>query len=298
MTKLLSVEHAKSNILLHWKEAGFDIGKEPYASQVAKEFGQDLTDVPVAALYVFVDEYLALLRYTSFYFLSGCHPSSIERATLFYRLAVKQLNTLAAIRTLCLSGLDGNARYQLRLLHENSLLWVRLLYDHQALSDYQAAISPDLSNAFWHQYISKGKNEKWLKKELNDKNIFWLGGYETAINEMKLKISTTAHPSFFQSCLESIEDIQSFETGADSFILSPPTKASHLTLSMTILNAAIPFSIQPSPSYELNTSDLRTGVYLYPPYKDVIDWDAYNQKMREMFSRLFLASILFTEKLR
>ncbi|HIC46201.1 MULTISPECIES: hypothetical protein [Methylophaga] len=58
MTKLLSVEHAKNNILLHWKEAGFDIGKEPYAAQVAKEFGQDLTDVPVAALYVFVDEYL------------------------------------------------------------------------------------------------------------------------------------------------------------------------------------------------------------------------------------------------
>ena len=294
MTNLLSAQHAAKNICLHWKDAGFEIGEAPLGASVNQEFGQDLSAAPVAALYVFVDEYLALLRYATYYFLSAV-PQSGQRAMVFNRLAVRQLRTVAAIRALCALGLDGNARVQLRLLHELSLLWVRVRIDPQALEDFQAANSPETSNAFWHRYISKGKNEKWLEREFANKNHVWLGAFDKAIEELKLKVSITAHPSFLQAYLDSRED---WGDQSDRFILGSPSNASHFTLSMTLLAAATPFSLKPEPAYGLTAIDMRTRGTWHPVHSEAIDWETYNQKLRDMFPRLFLASIRFSQELR
>lgn len=292
--QLLSAQHAAQSICAHWKYAGFEIGDVPLGVGVRQEFGQNLSAAPNAALYVFVDEYLALLRYVIYYFLSAI-PQSGKRAVVFNTLAVRQLRTVAAIRGLCAMGLDGNARIQLRLLLELSLLWVRFRIDPKALEDFHAANSPELSNAFWHRYISKEKNEKWLERELTNKKHVWLGAWGEAIEELKLKVSITAHPSFLQACFDSRED---WYSQSDSLVLGGDSKASHFTLSMTLLVAAIPFSIKPEPAYGLESADMRTCASWRPAHSEAIDWETYSQILRDMFPRLFLASTHFTQGLR
>jgi hypothetical protein len=43
---------------------------------------------------------------------------------------------------------------------------------------------------------------------------------------------------------------------------------------------------------------MRTRGTWHPVHSEAIDWETYNQKLRDMFPRLFLASIRFSQELR
>lgn len=293
MAAFLSAQHAVNTIRLHWAEAGFDIGREVLGKSVPAEFGQDVAAHRLGALYAFIDEYLVLLRYVSYYFLSAV-PASGQRAMLYNRLAIRQLRTAAAIRALCGLGLDGNARLQLRLLYETSLLWVRVRLDTTVMHDFESSGTPEKANAFWHKYLSKEKNERWLASELSRGKYVWLGVFDTAIADMKTKISVATHPTLLQAALDTLQDI---ETPTDSLVLGQPSVASHFTLSATLLAAAIPFSLKPDPSYALTAIDMRERGPWHPKHRTAADWEEYNQYVRDMFVRLYLASLRFTEEL-
>jgi hypothetical protein len=292
MAVFLSAQHAINTIRLHWLEAGFDIGDEVLGKDVAAEFGQDVRTHRLGSLYAFLDEYLVLLRYVSYYFLFAV-PASGQRAMLYNRLAIRQLRTAASIRALCSLGLDGNARLQLRLLYETSLLWVRVRLDPNVRQDFESSGTPEQANAFWHKYLSKEKNEKWLTGELAGGKYFWLGAFDTAIAEMKSKISVATHPTWLQAYLDTLEDWEL----TDGLILSQPSEASHFTLSFTLLVAAIPFSLKPDPPYALGSIDIWKDGQLHPKHRTAVDWEEYNRHLRDMFVRLYLASMRFTEEL-
>lgn len=291
MTTLLSAQHARNNIRLHWKDAGFEPLPDLLSESVAQELGQSPLNTDLGALYVFIDEYLGLLRYTTYYFLSGV-PNSGQVAMLFYRLAVKQLRNLSAVRVLCAAGLDGNARMQLRLLYETSLVWVRVLVDPSFRADFQAAATPDAANAFWHKHISKEKNEKWLKAHLATRGVSWLGADSDIVREMKEKMSLSTHPTLLQAFVDAQED---WREPADGLVLGTASTASHFTLSMALYATTIPFSVLPEPDYGITTIDMFTRGPWHPMHTSNPSWDAYNGKLRAMLPRLLLAAVRFSD---
>lgn len=293
MATLLSAQHARNNIRLHWKDAGFEPLPELLSESVARELSSSPLETELGALYVFVDEYLGLLRYFTYYFLSGV-PSSGQAAMLFYRLAVKQIRNLSAVRVLCAAGLDGNARMQLRLLYETSLVWVRVLVDPSFQADFQAATTPEVANTFWHKHISKEKNEKWLKKYFGARDMNWLGADNKVVREMKTKMSLSTHPTFLQAFVDARED---WLEPKDGLVLGTPSASSHFTLSMAIFATAIPFSVIPEPDYGLTTVDMLTRGPWHPTHSSNPTWETYNTKLRAMIPRLLLAAVRFSESL-
>lgn len=291
MTTLLSSTHALNNIRLHWEVAGFDALPTLLAESVASELGRDVYETRLGALYVFVDEFIGVLRYTSYYFLFGVaeHPRS---ALLFYRLAVKQVRTLAAIRMLCGSGLDANARMQLRLLHETSLVWVRSVVDQDFQDEFAQAGDPEAANRFWHKELSKGKNEKWLRAHLPARGIKWFGDDKPTIESMQRNLSLSAHPTSLLAAFDAQND---WRDPSDALVLNRPSDASHFTLSMALYVTAMPFLMMPSPTYGMGGAGLTRN--WHPKHRSASDWETYNAKMREMFARLYLASTRFSDEL-
>jgi len=293
MVTLYSAQHARNNIRLHWKDAGFELLPELLSESVAQELGSSPLDTELGALYVFIDEYLGLLRYFAYYFLSGV-PSSGQTAMFFYRLAVKQIRNLSAIRVLCAAGLDGNARMQLRLLYETSLVWVRALVDSSFRADFQAATTPDEANSFWHRHLSRDKNEKWLKEHFATCNATWLGADDAIVREIKTKMSMSVHPTFFQALVDARED---WLEPSNRLVLGAPSLASHFTLSMALYATAMPFSVIPEPDYGLRSVDMGTRNSWHPMHSSNLPWDTYNAKLRAMVPRLLLAAVRFSESL-
>ncbi|MDO8453657.1 MAG: hypothetical protein Q7S59_03695 [Sulfurimonas sp.] len=185
MQNTLTYKHACNTIRLLYKNAGFEMPEHSLGEGVASEFNKDISSTPLAALYAFVDEQIALLRLVSFYFLSTSTNGEKNNGMLFYKLTIRQLKTLASIRLQCTYGLDTNARMQLRLLYENSIIWARLRVDDQAQEDFNLATTLELSNNFWHKYFSKSKTEKFLDEEFKKSGHFWIGGANNMIEDLK-----------------------------------------------------------------------------------------------------------------
>ena len=236
---------------------------------------------------------IALLRHFTYYFLSGV-PSSGQAAVLFYRLTAKQIRNLSAVRVLCAAGLDGNARMQLRLLYETSLVWMRVLVDPSFRADFQAATSPEEANTFWHKHISKERNEKWLTQHFATRNVNWFGADNELVREMKTKMSLSTHLTFLQAFVDAQED---WLAPNDGLVLGTPSLASHFTLSMSLYATAIPFSVIPEPDYGFTTIDMFTRGPWHPTHSSNPTWDAYNSKLRAMLPRLLLAAVRFSESL-
>lgn len=293
MQNMLTYKHACNSIRLLYKDAGFEMPEHTLGEGIALEFNKDISNTPLAALYAFVDEQIALLRLVSFYFLSASINGE-KNGILFYRLTIRQLKTLASIRLQCTYGLDTNARMQLRLLYENSIIWARLRVDNQAREDFDLATTSELTNIFWYKYISKSKTEKFLDEEFKRSGHFWIGGANSMIEELKKKVGPASHPSFLAAYFDASSDWSSCENTA----LSEPTSASHFTLSYTILAASIPFSIKPEPSYDLSSSNIFEKNLVSPLIHPSSNWDEYNEKIRDMIPTLFLMAVRFAEGLR
>lgn len=294
MAEYLSYRHAVNAIRLLYQHSGFDLPSRTVGEQVSAEFAREITTTKMASLYALVDEQVAILRLISWYFISAISNSPTV-ALSYYRIAVRQMRTLASIRLQCTFGLDTNARLQLRLLYENAVLWVRLRVDADAFKDFSESSSGDKANAFWHKYLSKSKTERFLSNEFLASGHIWLGGYEAAIAQLRKNVGLAAHPSMFASLFDASDD---WKEMGDDLILTNPCDASHFTLSMSILAASLPFSIKPEPAYDIEATSLFGGTHELKPYAHPTEsWDEYNLQLRDMVPKLFLLSMRFSNEL-
>lgn len=293
MTPSLSKRHAQNAIKLIYENAGFLIPNGTPGVSVTKEFPGEVADDELASLYVFVDEFIALFRYASFYFMSAM-PKAGSQAATFYRLSVRQARNLASIRLLCSSGLDMNARMLLRLLYETSLLWSRFLIDESSRIEFEACVDAKATNDFWHRYLAKGKTEKFIKSATAERGLIWLGNLDDALEEMKAKNSLTAHPTNLASYFDGIADFRS-----ENYAIERPSSASHFTLSMAIFAATIPFALKPDITYGFDSVDLRAAEVPWPPeHSKPLTWEQYNRSLRDLFPTLWLMALRFVEGLR
>lgn len=293
--KHLSYHHAINSIKLMYQHAGFELPNHALGEQVAQEYGMVACDTKLAPLYAFVDEQIALLRLTSFYFLSG-YDKKNERAMTYYKISISQLKSLASIRLLCANGLDTNARLQLRLLYENSILWSKFRVDLLSLDEYSKCDDQTSANAFWHKHMSRSKVESFLAHEFAASGHMWLGSFDEMTSNLKKITGLTAHPTFVASKFESSFDWKNFD---ERVALSVPSDASHFTLTQAIFVAAIPFCIKPDPVYPFKTQSLlSTEIPLKPLAHKTDSWDEYNQILRDMLPRLYLMSTRFSDELR
>jgi len=290
MAEHLSYKHAKNAIRLMYQKQGFQVNDAVPGDHVQAEFGIDVGEAPFAALYAFVDEYIALLRYQSIYFLSADHKV-FPSAMTFYRLSIRQLRTLTSIRILCSYGLDANARFQLRLLYETAQLWVRFRIDQQILGDYTACTTSESANKFWHKYLSKEKTERYLKSQMQEGGLNWIGDMDDQIKNLKQKLSLVAHPTFLADCHETLSD---WHSQLDTFVIKDPLETSYFTLSKAIFVTIMPFSIIPDPPYDFVSISLRHQETGWNPIPHPTEsWEDYNQQLRNMFPALFLMAIRF-----
>jgi len=293
MAKHLSHQHAENTIRLMYQEQGFQLSDAIPGNHVQDELGVDIREVPYAALYAFVDEYIVLLRCQSIYFLSADHKVSPSAMT-FYRLSIRQLRTLTSIRVLCSYGLDANARLQLRLFYETAQLWVRFRIDQDILSDYAACTTPEAANEFWHKYLSKEKTERYLKKQMQEGGLSWFGGMEDQVKDLKKKLSLVAHPTFLADYNETLAD---WNGQPETSVITEPLKSSYFTLSKAIFVTTMPFSVFPDPPYNLGSISLRQQDVSWNPIPHPTEsWEDYNQQLRNMFPSLFLMAIRFFEE--
>lgn len=290
---LLSMQHAQSAVKLMYEDAGFLIPGGTPGGSVTREFPGAISDDELAALYVFVDEYIAIFRYVGFYFMSGI-PHSGPTAATFYKLSVRQARNLASIRLLCSSGLDMNARMLLRLLYETSLLWSRFLVDDVCRTEFESCCDPITTNGFWHKYLAKGKTEKFMISVAAERGLIWLGSMDEEMAEMKTKNSFTAHPTNLASYFDGLEDFKN-----EHYAINRATKASHFTLSTALFAAAMPFALKPDVPYRIETIDLRRPEVLWPPeHSESLSWYEYNLALRDMLPSLWVMAIRFIEGLR
>lgn len=293
MAKHLSHQHAVNSIRLIYENQGFKLGDAVPGSQVTDELGIDISDAPFAALYAFIDEYIILLRAQSVYFLSVAHENS-PSAMIFYRLSIRQLRTLTSIRALCSYGLDANARLQLRLHYETAQLWVRFRIDQNALNDYTACSTSKSANEFWYKYLSKEKTEHYLKNQVKEGKISWIGSMEKQINDLKQKLSLVAHPTFIADCHETLAD---WNDQLDTAVVTKPLVSSYFTLLNAIFITAMPFTIIPDPPYNFDSISLRKDDARWNPIPHPTEsWEEYNKYLRNMFPSLFLMAIRFFEE--
>lgn len=290
MAKHLSHQHAVNAIRLMYEKQGFQIGDAVPGKFITKELQVDISEAPFSALYAFVDEYIVLLRSQSMYFLTADHEK-YPSAMTFYRLSIRQLRSLASIRTLCSYGLDANARLQLRLLFETAQLWVRFRIDQESLNEYSECKSLKTANEFWHKYLSKEKTEHYLKHHMLEQGFNWIGGMDDQIKDLKQKLSLVAHPTYLADYHETLAD---WKSESDTCVLTQPLEASYFTLSKSIFVTAMPFAIFPDPPYKIASKSIRDkGKGWNPISHPTESWEDYNKQLRNMFPALFLMATRF-----
>jgi hypothetical protein len=292
MNMTLDYNHALRAIRKCYEHVGFKIGDRTPGQDFARDFKFDIENSFHAALFAFIDELTALTRITSFYFLSVAlekHPHGI----IFYRVCISSMKALASARLLCSCGLDINARLQIRLLYENSILWARLLHDENAMEEFIQAMNPAAANKFWHKYLSKEKTEKYLDAEVAKTGRIWLGGMNEIVKDLKEKIGPASHPSHLAAYFDTLNDWKTEQYE----VLGSPDEASTFTLGSTILAASIPFCIVPAPIYDYPYSASFSAGSMFPKltYKHTLGWPEYCCKVREIVPVIFLIATRFID---
>lgn len=287
---MLTHRHACNAIKLLYIHAGFEVPQTLFGEYVAKEFNKDISNVPMAALYAFIDEMIALLRITANYFMLSI-PNKNKHGLVFYRLSIRHIKTLASIRLQCTYGLDINAHMQLRMLYENSLLWARFLVDDEAIDEFVASNSAELGNKFWHKYLAKGKAEKFLDSKFANDGYIWFDSTNEIMQELRKKVGMASHPSFIAAYMDTLYD---WHSEKDSIALSESRHSSHSILSLSIAAAVIPFSIFPEIPYRLiDFTELLSKMTTEDLKHKTAEPEEYYKNVRNMLPRLFLMATRF-----
>lgn len=250
--KLRSINQARFVIRGFYEQCGFVFTGEGMPGDVVRsEFGQELTDNPLGALFTFVDEATAIIRFLSVGFLVGV-PTDPDGAGFYYKMAAKTVATLGAIRTLSFLGFDGNARMQLRHHYETMLLWSRARLDDEARLRFSQAQTPEEANLYWNTYLAREKSEKFIRAILGEDAALWVGFIPDVQERIRKIMSLSSHPSNLELNENLKEDFRSI-IDHDRIVVRGTMKSSHFTLGTAIMFSTLPFSIPKINDHEVNT---------------------------------------------
>lgn len=281
-------------IRLFYENRGFVRPEFAIGQTIYKEYNNPVNDSQLGGLFAFLDEFIALHRYISYFFITGIGNKNSEALT-YYRLSIRQIHNLSSIRLLCSYGLDYNARLQLRNLYEISLLWVRCTLDHDFMTEYQKSSTTSKTNEFWHKYLSKGKNETKIRELLKSKNLTWIVDLDDKFDHFKSVMSIISHPNYIVDHLAGVEDFNNYED--DRLATFPISSGSHFTLLNALLCSAIPFTVAPSIEYKIEFIDLRESLE-FPKTSAPLNINEYFHKLIELIPTLLLASFKCANELR
>ena len=284
---------ATKRLRLIYETLGFEINGEIPGESLSLEFGKPVANEDLGALYAFIDESILLIRYMSYFYMSAIAVGN-RNAVIYYRLAVSAVSTLASIRILCGLGYDVNARTQLRLLYETMMLWSRFLFDEEARQEFEKSITPDLSNIFWHKFVSRDKCERYIKKEVLSRDLLWLGNSNRQFFEdAKKKLSVSSHPSLLSVMFDASHDLENMN---ESLTKRSTANSSHFTLTAATIFAGLPFSFISKGSHKPSHLPLVSegffapglGDYktLSPPNNNARCWNEYFAAIRSALTIL------------
>lgn len=292
--KQYSYEHMIKVIRLLYENRGFLRPELTIGQTIYKEYNNPVIDAQLGGLFAYLDEFIALHRYISYFFITGIGNKNSEALT-YYRLSIRQIHNLSSIRLLCSYGLDYNARLQLRNLYETSLLWVRCTLDQDFMVEYQKSVTTIKTNEFWHKYLSKGKNETKIKELLKSKKSTWIVDLDNNLEHFKSIMSIVSHPNYIADHYAGIEDWNNYKD--DKLATFPISSGSHFTLSNALLCSAIPFTVTPFIEYKIEFIDLRESLE-FPKTSSQLNINEYFHKLTELIPALLLASFKCANELR
>lgn len=259
---------------------------------VASEYGNDVSEDPLGAIYAFVDELTALLRFLSLGLVSTLAEPGTD-SDVFYRVCVKAMSNLASIRTLCVLGFDGNARIQLRLHYETMVLWARLRIDPPARKAFRAAVTPEGANAFWRAYIRGRKSEAALTR-FCAADGGWLGADGPFAERVAALLGVSSHPSNVEMRFNAEDDWNGGRQ--DHLVVRGTSPSSHFTLGAALWATVLPFHIPP-----IGFQEIQPEPGWIPPEAVVLrsaTWDAvYYERLQELVLAIFVVAETFLEAL-
>jgi len=294
--KLRSVNQARFVIRRFYEVGGFVIaGEEMPGDLVKAEYGQDLTDNPLGALFTFVDELTAIMRFLSIGFIVRT-PSDPEGAGFYYKLAAKTVTTLGAIRTLSFTGFDGNARMQLRHHYETMLLWSRARLDDTARLNFSRVKTPEEANAYWNTHLAREKSERFIRRALGADAALWTGFSPQVQDRTREVMSLSSHPSNLDLVMNQVDDFRVL-SDLDRLVVRGTTRASHFTLGTALTLSTLPFGMP-----KLGPQEVQTGPSWTPPEAHIIKHkdgtDEYYRALQRLITALFVGAQPFLKGLR
>jgi hypothetical protein len=284
--RLRSVNQARFVIRGLYERSGFVLaGEDMPGDMVRSEYGQDLADNPLSALFTFVDELTAVVRFLSVGFIVGM-PADPDGAGFYYKLAAKTVATLGAIRALSVLGLDGNARMQLRHHYETMLLWSRARLDDDARLRFSRVQTSEEANIYWNTHLAREKSEKFIRGALGEDAALWIGFSPQVQERTRDVMSLSSHPSNLELIMNQTQDFRAL-MDHDCMVVRGTTPASHFTLGTALTLSALPFGMP-----KIGPQKVRTGPGWTPPEAHVITHndgtDEYYLALQRMILGLFL----------
>lgn len=286
--KLRSAKQARLVIRSFYEHAGFVFaGEEMPGDMVRAEYGQDITDNPLSALFIFVDELTAIVRFLSLGFIVSM-PADPDGAGFYYKLAARTVATLGAIRILSFLGLDGSARMQLRHHYETMLLWSRARLDDEARLNFSRVRTPEEANTYWNTHLAREKSEKFIRAALGDDAALWIGFSPRVQERTRDVMSLCSHPSNLELMVNQTEDWRAL-MDRDRMVVRGMTSASHFSLGTALTLATLPFGLP-----KIGPQEVPTAPGWIPPAGHVITHkdgtDEYYLALQRMVGALFLGS--------
>ena len=274
-----------------YEKSGFVLPKKTPGENLYEELNIDIKNSCVAPLFAYLDEYIALLRGISEFYLLGVLEKN-KFSNIYYKIAIRQIKHLTSIRLLCSYGLDTDARIILRLLYETAITWTRFQLDEDFIEKYEKILDFKESNEFWHHNLSKGKTEKFIRDELSKRNLIWIGDLDSQIENMKTVLSNTSHPSNVVDSIAIKTDWKNEFIGIEKI-----SAQTHFTLHYAFICTLLPFGIYP---FVENTLKIEKEYNLTFPinHNKAITPIEYYTEISKMFSSLFLLFIRFSSELK
>ena len=208
---IYSLRLARNFIYMAYKQGGIE---EPVENFEQSPLTRDFGPVPEgwnSGLFRYLDECINIVNTAEYCLLSASLQLSDKSYSSFVILLNQIKSNASAIRVLGKIGLDSQSRLALRALYENAIGLSRAVIDPDFRLEFKRAANQNESNSFWHQYMSKGKSEKYLieyNKSADSKKMcpFVLTDDFREIHKI---LGISAHPNYLGSHFEYLDHMSS-----------------------------------------------------------------------------------------